>query len=147
MEDNKIIFEKYISDCINDIQAIQSEWRRNFTEMVFKKNSEKGFDVILGYDKNYLYLDTDRGFHEHFEAYRDFSCVLEHVIRRVRDLLTKNMRIREVYTNDKPRKWILEHFENDIWKIEAVHGRILWNYFGKKTEKTYSNDIIPTTGK
>ena len=143
MKTDDQIFVNYILLFLEKTPTIQHEWRNNDTEVIFKKNNDNGFDVVIGHNKNILYLYTDRGFHNHFEAYRDFSNILEQVMGLARNLLSNNMRIREISSNNNARKWILEHYRNNAWEQESINGLILWNYFGKKTEKIYSNDIYP----
>jgi hypothetical protein len=143
MKDNNLIFIEYVSDCLEKMPNLHYEWRNNNTEVVLNKNHDEGFDVIIGHQKDILYLNTDRGFHGHFEAYEDFSIMIVHVMGLARDLLRKNLRIREISTNAKPGKWILERYQNGAWKMESLSGLFLWNYFGKKTERSFVNDVLP----
>jgi hypothetical protein len=143
MEDYHLQFINCITDCLKKWPDVRYDWRNDNSEIVFKKKSENGFDVIIGHHKNHLFLNTDRGYHEHFEAYEDFSGILSHVMESARDLLSKNMRIREISANGNPRKWVLEHFNEGTWKTKTFTGKILWNFFGRKTEKVFSNDILP----
>ncbi|MGD0999050.1 MAG: hypothetical protein ABSA67_00010 [Candidatus Brocadiia bacterium] len=61
----------------------------------------------------------------------------------VRDLLSLGMRIRERLSGGKPHKWAFERYENGRWVTEEWICLFFWNYFGKRTEKTYQNAILP----
>jgi hypothetical protein len=143
MKNIDLEFFEYISGRLAKAQNVKYEWRNDNTEIVLKKKNDEGFDIIIGHHKDYLYLDTDRGYHGHFEAFENFSEMLIHVMGLARDLLSKNMRIKEISTNSKPRKWVLEHCKNGVWKKEALSGLLVWNYFGKTNVRYYSNDILP----
>ncbi len=137
-------FYSYISKILQSEKEIVYEWRENNTEIIFKKNSDDGFDILVGcHNNNYIYLDTGIGYHDHFEAFEKFEEILIEVMGLVRDLLTQKMRIIEILSNNKPRKWLLQIFEEDKWKTEYVTGTLFWNIFGKRTTKVYSNDILP----
>jgi hypothetical protein len=53
------------------------------------------------------------------------------------------MRIRERLSNGTPYKWTLENFEDGKWVNENTCGVFFWDRFGKKTEKLYSNEVLP----
>ncbi len=143
LEDIDAEFYRYVSGRLQETPCAQYEWRNDDTEVILRKRSAEGFDVIVGHCQDYLYISTDRGYHHHYEAYEDFSEILVTVMEVASELLTKNMRIREISANSKPRKWVLEHYRDGAWKKEAVVGLLVWNYFGKKSERYYSNDTLP----
>ena len=61
----------------------------------------------------------------------------------VRDLLSPGMRIRERMSGGKRYKWAFERYENGRWVTEEWICLFIWNYFAKRTEKTYQNAILP----
>lgn len=61
----------------------------------------------------------------------------------VRDLLSKNMRIKEILSNNKPVRWLLQYKGENGWETEATNGLIFYNYLGKKSERLNSNDTLP----
>ncbi len=138
------VFKSYISKLIESESALDYEWNSDNSEIVFKKKTADGFDVSVGYDRNYLYISTDRGYHNHSEAPSCFEDILSDVMGEARDLLSSNMRIREISSNGKPRKWILEQFVDGRWNRRHVIGLLFWNYLGRRSEKIYSNDTLPT---
>ena len=111
-------FYEYITNLIKDEKELIYEWGLNNSEITFKKNNPGGFDITVNYDASYIYLFTDRGYHNQFTISNNFNDVLTDVLAIVRDLLTKNIRIREYLSNSKPYKWELEYYINNKWNIE-----------------------------
>lgn len=137
-------FYNYISSRIEKEKSVKTEWRKENTEIIFHKNADSGYDIVLGFDGDALYLQTDRGYHDHFhiDMFKNFDKALESVMGLVRDLLSRNMRITEILSNNRSRKWLLQCFRDGQWKTESSSGLLIWNYLGKKTEKYYYNDIL-----
>lgn len=140
------IFYDYVSELIKDYPSLDYEWKNNNQEILFKKKTDQGFDITIGYhNENYLYVNTDKGFHDHFEVIDDdFSETLKSVMGLVRDLLSYKMRIKEILAGNTPRKWILQNYIDGEWKDEHIVGNIFWNYFAKKSERIYYNDVLPS---
>lgn len=138
------IFYDYISEVIKDYPSLDYEWKNNNKEILFKKKTDHGFDITIGYhNEKYIYVFTDRGFHDHFEVIDDFSETLKSVLGLVRDLLSKNMRIKEILAGKTPRKWILQNYIDGQWQDEHIVGSIFWNYLARKNERIYYNDVLP----
>lgn len=137
-------FYNYISDCIKNEEFINCEWKKDNTEIIFNKKDAKGFDVIVTLAEDIIYIETDKGYDNHFhiKQFNNFDNALETVMGLVRNLLTRNMRIKEIYSNGKPKKWLLQKRYKNGWKTESVTGSLVWNFFGKRTEKICSNDIL-----
>ncbi len=136
---NKGIFYEYINECIETEIDLDGEWESDNTKLTFKKKSSEGFDIIVSYEYDSIYIGTDIGWHDEFSASKER---LVWSMGVVRDLLTKNMRISEYLSNDKPYKWVVQIFENSEWLGFLVKFRLLWNYFGKRSEKIYFNDTL-----
>jgi hypothetical protein len=66
-----------------------------------------------------------------------------HALGLIRDLLGPGMRIRERLAGGKPYKWAFELYQDGQWKTEEEIGLCFWNYFGKRSEKTYQNMVLP----
>ncbi len=112
--------------------------------MTIKKKSSEGFDIIVSYMNNEydsIYIGTDIGWHDEFDASKER---LVWTMGFVRELLTKNMRIIEHRSNDKPYKWYVQIYESSEWKGFLIKHCVFWNLFGKRSEKVYFNDILPT---
>jgi len=69
--------------------------------------------------------------------------LVSHVLGFIRDLLSPAMRVRELLAGGKPYKWAIELCQNGKWHTEEWVGLIFYNYFGRKTEMTYQNTILP----
>lgn len=136
------IFYSYISELIKDHTNLHVEWRNNNKEIVFKKKDENGFDITIQDNETFIYIETEPGYHWHFDNKKDKKQTLSEVMGLVRDLLGPNMRIREILSNGKPRKWITECYINNKWISDGETGLLVWNYLGKKSEKIYQNKIL-----
>ncbi len=127
------------------ILELTHNWDSN-SKITFKKENENGFDITIEDDGDSISLETDNGYHDHFEInnFESEKQALSQVFGLVRDLLSNNMRIRVIMKSGKPTKWILEYFEDNKWQEESIMGLFTLNIFGKKTEQVFSNDILPS---
>ncbi|MFH1441854.1 MAG: hypothetical protein ABIH18_07450 [Candidatus Omnitrophota bacterium] len=141
-------FHNYISDCIKNEKSIDYEWKKDNTEIIFKKKAEDGFDIIVRLENDIIYLESDKDCHKHFhiKGFKDIEKAMEITMEFVRNMLSKNMRIKELLSNGKPYKYLLQKFYKNRWKTESSGGLLFWNYFGKRSERIYSNDILPPSG-
>ena len=137
------IFYNHINEILSNGPELDYEWQNNNSEITLKKISPNGFDIILSFDKNFIYLNTNTGFHYYPNVVVDFTQTLIEVMGLVRDLLSKNMGIKEYCSNGKPYKWELESLGNNIWMNEGTTRLLFWNYFGKKSQKIYFNETLP----
>jgi len=126
------------------ILELNHDWESDL-KITFKKEDDNGFDITVEDDGSNISIETDNGYHDHIEIDRFESEeeALLQIFGLVRDLLSNNMRIKVIMKNEKPTKWILEYFEDQKWEEESVMGLFTLNIFGKKTEKFYSNNILP----
>ena len=53
----------------------------------------------------------------------------------VRDMLSASMRLRERRAGDRAYRWHLEFFDGSTWRHDGTTGLLLWNFFGKRTER------------
>lgn len=84
------------------------------------------------------------GAHTHFglKEYENPDELIAYVLGLVRDLLGPGMRIRERLAGGTPYKWAFEVCQDGRWITEAWIGLFFWNYFGKRSEKTYQNHVL-----
>ena len=68
---------------------------------------------------------------------------VSHVIGYVRDLLSPVMRVRELSAGGNAYRWGIELLEDGKWHSQEWVGLLFWNYFGKRSEKFYRNEILP----
>lgn len=133
-------FYEYLSKCMEIEDNLDYEWNNNNTELTIKKKSEEGFDVIVRFEVESFLIDTDIGWHDEFGNSEER---LDWLMGVIRDLLSKNMRIRVISSNEHPYKWIVELFNNSKWGGFLVKHLMFWKILGKKSEKFYTNDILP----
>jgi hypothetical protein len=140
----KIYLDKHpeIKDSIGKIN-------KNFTEVTFYKKDKNGFDITIKEDNEELILFTETAYHDHFEynMFENKKEAFDYVFGLTRDLLSDNMRIREIQKNNMPTKVYLEYKKNHIWEEESSIGILSWtmfNPFSKKKEIIYINNILPS---
>ena len=138
----KKIFYEYINEIISNERQLVYEWCNDSSEITFKKNSHEGFDLIIKCDIDSIYIYTDIGYHNEYPLTKNLQTVLTEVTGLARDLLSKNMRIREYLSNNKPYRWDVESLVDNKWYSVDSTGLIFWNYLGKRSEKIYFNNIL-----
>jgi len=131
-----------------EIKDIFSEVNKTFTEITFLKKDKDGFDITVQEEDEELILFTETAYHDHF-TYNMFDNkeeVFDYVFGLVRDLLSNNMRIREIQKNHMPIKVYLEYSKNGEWEEESSIGilsLVSFNPFAQKKEIIYTNNILP----
>ncbi|WP_416768235.1 hypothetical protein ACM66T_07525 [Sulfurimonas sp. ST-25] len=138
-------FRLYV-DSLPEINEIPHIWDESNLKVIFLKSDEGGFDISVSDDgDDIIGIETDMGIHDHIhiQEAESYEKALSFVFGLVRDMLSENMRIREITKNEKPVKWILENYQDGKWFEEHTVGLLLFNYFGKKSEKVYSNHTLP----
>ena len=138
---------KAFMDTKSNILKLNHYWE-NSNKIILKKVNDSGFDISIEDNGKFILLSTDNGYRFHLEVknFKSTEDALSQMCALVRDLLSKNMRIKILLKNKKPKKWILEYYEDSSWHEERVIGSIglgIINIFSKKTQKIYSNDILP----
>ncbi|QIF00950.1 hypothetical protein [Roseimicrobium sp. ORNL1] len=103
---------------------------------------DAGFDIMIQIDTDEITFRGE-GWHGHCLSEDPKTEFVASMLGLLRDLLSPSMRIRERLSNETPYKWTLENFEDGKWVSENTSGVFFWNRFGKKTEKVYSNEVLP----
>ena len=103
---------------------------------------ENGFSVTLAVSNSELTLHTDRGFHEHFDIERDIEGFFRQILGLTRDILSPEMRLRELRSNDRPYRWFLEAYDGSEWVQEFEMGLLVFNFFGKRSHRIFQNRIL-----
>ena len=123
-------------------------WSAAGDELCFNKVGPDGFDIAIAMDSHCLYLRTEFGLEDHWHN-RDETALkanLKELLGLVRDLLSPAMRLRVLYANGEPYRWLLEREVGAGWQPEATFGPLFWNYFGRRSEATFSNHCLPRRG-
>jgi len=125
-----------------------TEINEDFTEITFLKKDKDGFNITVEEGDGELILFTETAYHDHFthNMFNNKEETFDYVFGLVRDLLSNNMRIREIQKNHMPIKVYLEYNKNGKWEEESSIGilsLVLFNPFAQKKEIIYTNNILP----
>ena len=101
-----------------------------------------GFDICFVVEKNAVTLYWGN-WHTPFEPEAGIDTLVEDLFALLRDMLSPDMRVRELYTWPFAYRGFLESFDGTRWSTEQEMGLIFWNYFGKRSARTYSNSMLP----
>jgi hypothetical protein len=104
--------------------------------------SPNGFDIRCEIDRNAVTLYWGN-WHTRFEPIAGIDKLIEDLFGLLRDMLSPDMRVRELCASSSPYRGFLESYDGTLWSTEHVMGLIFWNYFGKRSVRTYSNSILP----
>ena len=111
----------------------------------FPADGPDGFPVQVLAGEGYANVFA-LGAHELFEAGGDEPPgeVAAAALGLVRDLLSPDMRLRELSAGGRPYKWILEARDaGGGWRAEHETGLVFFNYFGARAERVYQNRQLP----
>ena len=109
----------------------------------FPRVDDFGFDVEVSVGDREIVVHA-LGAHEHFELGNGTpSEVCASVLGLVRDLLSPDMRIREIRSRGRPFRWFVESRNGPAWQVEAETGLLVFNYLGKRSERVYQNRQLP----
>jgi hypothetical protein len=106
------------------------------------KTAPDGFDVELEANGDGLELRCG-GMHTPLSAGPQPDQAVRDALGLVRDLLSPGMRLREQQAGGSPYRWSLEATSNGEWHPEYVMGLLVWNYFGRRSERICQNVHLP----
>jgi hypothetical protein len=120
------------------------EQHGNDQELTFFASESTGFDVTVCFTPESVIVFA-RGAHRHFELIdgKDVESIAAEALGMVRDLLSPDMRVREYRASGSPYRWDIEIYTPDGWKTTESTGLILWNYFGRRSQQVFQNQILP----
>ena len=138
------LFRRYGTAVLAKNSEIAHEWiaRPAGCDLTVPAPSPNGFDIRFEVELNAVTLYWGN-WHTRFEPTTDVDKMIEELFGLLRDMLSPDMRIREVYAGSHPYRGYLESSDGTHWTAEHEMGLIFWNYFGKRSVKTYSNSILP----
>jgi hypothetical protein len=111
-----------------------------------KGTKETGFDIDVQVYPETVML-TAEGWHEHYDATQPLEDFVAEMSGRIRDMLSPAMRIREELSFGVPFRWHLENWHAGEWKTESTTGMFFYPWFGTKTEKLFTNVVLPPRGQ
>jgi hypothetical protein len=134
-------FRRYGTDVFARNPEIVHEWsiESDHCELSIPAQSPNGFDIRFEIDLNAVTLYWGN-WHTRFES---ADTLIEDLFGLLRDMLGPDMRVRELCANANPYRGFLETHDGTRWSTEYEMGLIFWNYFGKRSVRTYSNSILP----
>ena len=115
---------------------------QNLASLEVKSQSSEGFDVGVEIRADKIFFWTNTGFHDEWQIGKDHNSFMKSVFEFLRDVLSNNMRLRELRSNGRPYRWILEGWDGKDWIMESTTGLIFYNYFGRKSEHIFQNQMI-----
>ncbi|MFC1975965.1 hypothetical protein ACFLXQ_06170 [Chloroflexota bacterium] len=115
---------------------------QNSASLEVTSQSPNGFDVTIEIREGKVFLWTNTGFHDEWQIDDDHNSFMKSVFGFLRDLLSNNMRLRELRSNGQPYRWVLEGWNGKDWIMESTTGLIIYNYFGRKSEHIFQNQMI-----
>ena len=139
VEETKEILSKYPE--IQHIWSIDSDYEGCFLDI--PKQGENGFDITIEIHDDEITLLLEGG-HIHFEETNGVENTVQELLSLLRDLLSPTMRVVEYLSNKQSYKWQIESFRNGKWECENMTSLLFHNFFGKKTQKIYQNNILPS---
>lgn len=140
-------FVKIARDLLSYHPEIIHDWQisneRNCSLRI-PKTSENGFDVNVDVSTHDITVFTE-GAHRHFDFAhgQNEEDLVREVLGLVRDLLSPHMRLRILLAGKQSYRWHMEVYQNDKWQTEETTGLLLWNYFGRRSEKILQNELLP----
>jgi len=146
LNSNTITLKIYL-DKHPEIKEIAGKINDNFTEITFLKKDNNGFDITVEEEYEELILFTETAYHDHFQydMFDNKEETFDYIFGLIRDLLSNNMRIREIQKNNVPTKVYLEYNKDGKWEEESSIGILSWvilNPFAQKKEIIYTNNIL-----
>jgi hypothetical protein len=114
-------------------------WRDD--ALVFPSSTADGFEIAIQPEAGGVVVFTDVGLHVHLDGTPDQA--VEDAFGLARDLLSPDMRIRELCASGRGYRWVLERRDSTGWHCEGRTGLFLWNYFGRRSERVYQNQHLP----
>ncbi len=133
-------FRARASAILSTHPEVHHAWRQDGT-LVFPASSPAGFEVTLQPEDGEVSVFTSCGFHEHFEG-EPLQAATD-ALALTRDLLSPDMRVRELRAGGGAYRWVLERRTSGGWTAEASTGLFFWNWFGRRSERVYQNTQLP----
>lgn len=138
-------FIKTTKEILTTYPEIKHEWSIDEDEdhciLDIPKQKNNGFDITIEVSAKEIAI-TAASAHTHFDLEKSYEKTIQSSLSLVRDLLSPGMRIRELVSSGHPYKWYIEALHDEKWVIEEENGLLFWNYFGKRTEKIYQDEVL-----
>ena len=114
----------------------------DYCDLSIPASDANGFDIRVTAEADAITLHWGN-WHTRFEPTTGDDTLVEAVFGLVRDMLSSDMRIRELCADHKPYRGFLESYDGKRWSAEHSMGLIFWHYFANRSVRTYSNSALP----
>ena len=104
--------------------------------------SPNGFDIRFEIERGAITLYWGN-WHTRFEPTAGVDKLIEDLFGLLRDMLSPDMRVRELCAGSTPYRGFLESHDGAHWASEHEMALVFRNYFGKRSVRSYSNSILP----
>jgi len=113
-------------------------------DLSIEVENESGFSIFVDLIEDEAVIHCESA-HQHifWPEEEDAHDYAKRIYGLIYDYLTTETRLREVYSGKNPYKYIIEQRVDSHWEKEDTMGLLFFNYFGKRSEKIYQNDILP----
>jgi hypothetical protein len=101
-----------------------------------------GFDIRFEIERGAVTLYWGN-WHTRFEPTAGVDKLIEDLFGLLRDMLSPDMRVRELYAGRNPYRGFLESYDGARWSTEHEMALVFWNYFGGRSVRTYCNSVLP----
>ena len=112
------------------------------TTLTIPSSSPSGFEIRCEAEKEQITLHWGN-WHTPFELEASADQLVQDLFGLVRDMLSTDMRLRELVAGSTPYRGFLESFDGAAWTIEQEMGLAFWNFFAKRTERIFTNTALP----
>jgi hypothetical protein len=139
-------FVRQAKEALSQHPQIRHEWSIDEDEgrctLEIPEEYDGGFPITVEVSSAEIMVIAG-GAHRHLWRAGSPDELAAHALGLVRDLLSPGMRIRERLAAGRPYRWEIEIHTRGRWATMERVGLIFWNYFGKRTERTYQNRTLP----
>lgn len=131
-------FQRYGTSLLAEHAEIAHHWSTAADGLCLSipRASADGFDVRCDVESDAVTLYWGN-WHARFEPTEGADRLVEELFGLIRDMLSPDMRIRELRAAGSPYRGYLESFDGTRWSAEHAMGLMFWNYFGKRSVKIY----------
>ena len=107
------------------------------------EQSEDGFPITVHVWPNEVTV-TAGGAHTNATPQGKPQELVARTLGYVQDLMSPRMRVRERLAGGRAYKWAIELCMDGKWETEEWVGLFFYNYFGRRSERTYQNRVLPS---
>ena len=138
-------FRRYGTPVLARYPVVGHQWSVNSgrCELLIPASTPTGFDIDFVVLSHTATVRWGR-WHTQFEPEPGIDALVESLFGLLRDMLSPDMRIRELWAWPLPYRGFLEAFDGARWSTEQEMGLIFWNYVGRRSVQIYSNSVLPS---